>query len=36
MIDAPKLVWGAMDWLTVAVAAAGVLLVLLIVGYRRA
>ena len=36
MIDAPRLVWGAMDWLAVALAATGVFLVLLIVGYRRA
>jgi uncharacterized membrane protein len=36
MIEAPTLVWGAMDWFAVAAAAAGVLLVLLIVGYLRA
>jgi hypothetical protein len=36
MIQAPKLVWGAADWLTIAVAIAAVLLVLLAIGYWRA
>src|SRR5205085_1297379 len=36
MIDAPKLVWGAANWLPLAAAAAALLLALLIYGYWRA
>jgi uncharacterized membrane protein len=36
MMQPTTLVWGAMNWLAVAAGAAGVLLVLLIVGYLRA
>src|SRR5688500_8811622 len=35
-LDSPKLIWGAAGWLPVAAAAAGVLLVLLVIGYWRA
>src|SRR6476619_5741060 len=35
MIEAPKLVWGATNWLPVAAALAGVLLALLVAGYWR-
>ena len=36
MMDAPKLVWGAPDWLLVAAGIATVLLALLVIGYWRA
>src|SRR4051812_35386080 len=35
MIEAPKLVWGAVNWIPVAASLAGVLLALLVVGYWR-
>jgi uncharacterized membrane protein len=36
MIEAPKLLWGAADWLAVAATFAAVLLAMLVVGYWRA
>lgn len=35
MIEAPKLVWGAVNWIPVAASLAGVLLALLVAGYWR-